>query len=166
MYKKKLISSHTNILWKLSLYPLRRFHYIILLTLFILATRDMKDMNTIMNLGFIFFFAAYITFDRFYRKTSKSLTIFMSWFILTQYYYSLNYHRFENNDKLANKCKWYGLWSKSNKPNWKIGSSVYFKYAPDARVWIFLIVFKLMNMINVLFSDRKEVSKLETKCYQ
>jgi len=164
MYKKKLISSHTNILWKLTLYPLRRFHYLILFTLFILATRDMKDLNSFMNLGFIFFFAAYITFDRFYRLTSKSLLLFMSYFIIAQYYYSLNYHLFSRD--LANKCEWYGLWSKSYEPNWKYGSGVYFNYAPDPRVWIFLIIFKLLNMINVLFSDRKEVSKLETKCYQ
>jgi len=153
-------------LWKFTLWPLRRIHIIIFIILFVVATNNMSKLDHFMNLGFIFFVSAYITFDRVYRKTGIVLLIFMSWFIISSYYYSLNYHIIEINPKTKKSCEWWGMWSSDNNPDWKHGSSVYFRCAPSAKIWILLIVFKQLNVINVLFSDQGEVAKLETKCYQ
>jgi hypothetical protein len=90
----------------------------------------------------------------------------MSWFVIAQYYYSLNYHVIAEDPKVNLKLEWWGFWLKSNKPDWKVDTSVYFRYVPDIKIWILMIVFKILNVINVLFSDRAEVVKLETKCYQ
>ena len=166
IYKKKLISSHTSILWKLTLYPLRRVHYLIFIILFVIESRTEKSINHFMNLGFIFFFAVYITFDWLYRKTAIILLVFMSWFIISQYYYSLHYKVISTDSKINLKCEWWGMWLTNNKPEWKDNSSIYFRYAPDVEIWVLLIIFKLLNVINVLLRDRGEVVKLETKCYQ
>ena len=53
-----------------------------------------------------------------------------------------------------------------DKPDWKKGSSVYFKMNCQPEVWLIIIVFKLLNSTNELFRDKAEVAHLETVAYE
>ena len=50
----------------------------------------MTNLKSLRNLGYMVFFVIYTAYENIYRKTSKLLIVFMSFFILMRYYSSLH----------------------------------------------------------------------------
>jgi len=88
---KKLKSPYSNTIWKVSFYIFRYIHVIML---FALLCEAAPDLNHFRALGFMVLFAFWTISEKLYRKTVKILIFFMSFFIVNQYYYSLTYKRF------------------------------------------------------------------------
>ena len=68
----------------------------------------------------------------------------------------MNYHVFETDKKINDWAAWFGMFEPENKRDdwkWKLGSSVYFRVFPQPEIWGLLIIFKLLNVINILYSD-------------
>jgi len=55
------------------------------------------------------FFVAYTASEALYRRTSKALVYFIIAFIYGQYYFSLNYHKYKDNEKLMKTLEWLNL---------------------------------------------------------
>ena len=117
----------------------------------------------------MFFFALYMTFDSLYRITSVALIIFVSFFIISSYYYSLNVLIIDRDKAINESCKWFGMWTDKDEKVLKAqsnASNLYFRYSPYIYQWILLIVMKLLNTINTLFKDKDLVQQLEISCYE
>jgi len=89
IYKNKLKSKHSSMLWKYSFKVLKNIQKLVFILLFLLGTSNMKELDSLTSLGFIFLFAVYITWEDLYRKTTMLPLIFMSLFIVTRYYYGM-----------------------------------------------------------------------------
>lgn len=50
----------------------------------------MTNLKSLRNLGYMVFFVVYTAYENIYRKTSKLLILFMSFFIMVRYYTSLH----------------------------------------------------------------------------
>ena len=109
------------------------------------------DLNRLRNLGFMLFFVVYTASEYLYRKTSKILVVFIAFFICGQYYFSLVYHNFIEDDTLMAKLKWLNLYEKTTMPNWEKGDSIYFRHTPYAYDWVVLLIMCALNFINFIF---------------
>jgi hypothetical protein len=94
IFKDKIKDKNSNILYNVMFFLLRHIQSVVLLALFV---RGREDLNSLRNLGFMIFFVVYTASEALYRKTQKVLVIFLSGFILGQYYYSLVYLRYTEN---------------------------------------------------------------------
>jgi hypothetical protein len=63
--------------------------YIQSIVLMFLFLNGITNINNMKNLGFMIFFVVYTAYVDIYRKTSALLILFISFFIASQYYYSL-----------------------------------------------------------------------------
>lgn len=57
--------------------------------LFFLFVRGFSDLNNILNLGYLIFFAVYTAYENIYRRTCIILVLFVGTKIVGEYYYSL-----------------------------------------------------------------------------
>ena len=122
LFRSKILKNpKSSIMWRIGLFLLKHIQTVFLLILFI---NGINNMNCLMNIGIMIFFVLYTGYVDAYRKTSKLLTFFIAMFIYAQYYFSLVYHKYEENPKL----KWYNLYD--TYPTWKTDDSIYFRYKP------------------------------------
>lgn len=105
-YFKRLEDPTKSKLWKFSFYVLRYIQLLVLLMLFIFGE---KHIDVLPNLVYICAFVVYTTYDRFYRKSSILLIIFMALQIFGQYFFGLKYHMFIRNKFEMNRIAWMGL---------------------------------------------------------
>ena len=91
LYKKKVSSKHSSILWKLSFNILKHIHKPIFLILFIMGTFDIKKLDSLKSLGYICLFAVFLPFEHLYRLCPMLTGIFISLFIITEYYFEMHY---------------------------------------------------------------------------
>jgi hypothetical protein len=63
--------------------------------LVILFINGAGQLNNLRNLGFMIFFIVYSASEEAYRKTSNLLVIFLAYFIVGQYAFSLIYLEFK-----------------------------------------------------------------------
>jgi len=122
-----------------------------------------QNLNHFRNLGFMFFFVIYTASMDFYRKTSKALVLFVAFFIVGEYFYSLEYHRFDA--AMRNRFEWLSFWNKDSPPTWKTGSSIFFRHTPNMFDWAVLLLMNLLNLINYFFRDAEEVAAMEEICF-
>ena len=69
------------------------------------------------NIGFMIFFVIYTNSEYLYRTTSKLLSLFIAFFILGQYYFSLNYMKYEDKHQLT-RLRWLNLYQDDKMPTW------------------------------------------------
>lgn len=112
------------------------------------------------------FFAVFLYNEEYYRKSSKVLVVFMSFFVLSQYYYSLKYMIISKNKIINERCLWFKMYDKKDMPDWKVGSSLYFRHTPYPFQWFILISMSILNSINQLYSDKNETTKMQDKVYE
>jgi hypothetical protein len=112
------------------------------------------------------FFVAYTASEYLYRKTSKLLVLFICFFILGQYYFSLVYRKFENDSDLMKTLRWLDLYQESARPSWDENTPIYFRHTPYAYDWILLLIMCALNFINVIFVNEKFSEQLQTVCYE
>ena len=91
MYKK--IKEGTNSIGWNFLYFF--FKYIQCIVLVILFINGAGQLNNLRNLGFMIFFIVYSASEEAYRNTGNLLIIFLAYFIVGQYAFSLIYLEFE-----------------------------------------------------------------------
>jgi len=91
-------------MWKLVFVSLKYIHVIVLGLLFAYGC---SNLNNFKNLGYMLFFCFYTAYETLYRKTCWILIVFISIFIVGQYYYSLFYKisLFDNNEFHANRLE-------------------------------------------------------------
>jgi hypothetical protein len=118
------------------------------------------------NLGFMLFFVFYTASEYLYRKTSKLLVLFISFFIIGQYYFSLVYHKYLGDEVLLDKLNWFNLYEKESMPDWDYGDSIYFRHSPYAYDWQLLLIMCALNFINVIFVNEKFSIELTKICYE
>jgi len=112
------------------------------------------------------FFVTYTANMNLYRKTSKALVFFVAVFILGQYFFSLEYHNYENSHVWMERFEWLGFYDKGHAPDWKQGSSIFFRHKPKFFDWAVLLLMNLLNLINYLFQDKEEVAEMDRICYE
>lgn len=89
-----------------------------------------EKLNRAKNLGFMIFFVMYTANEQLYRKTGWVLILFISFFIFGRYFFSLMYHRYQNDPDAMKNALWLGLYDEDNVPHWQKGGSVYFRQQP------------------------------------
>ena len=144
----KVSSKETSLFWKLLFFVLKYIQTIALIAIFINVS---GDLNRLRNLGFMLFFVVYTASEYLYRKTSKVLVIFIAFFICGQYYFSLVYHNFIDDDALMAKLRWLNLYEKGHLPNWSKEDSIYFRHTAYPYDWLVLLIMCALNFINVIF---------------
>ena len=113
------------------------------------------------------FFAAYSASEELYRRTSKVLTIFISFFLLGQYYFSLNYHAYQNDSTAMRTLEWLNFYQAESLPDWSADSrNIYFRYTPLLNEWCILVLMTLLDTINLLYQDRRRTAKLSGSAYE
>jgi hypothetical protein len=93
-------------LWKFSFYFFKYIQLFVLLALFLAGE---TQIDRLPNLVYICAFVIYTAFDKFYRKTSLFLIMFMCFLIFGQYFFGLKYHMFIEKKYLMYNMKWYGF---------------------------------------------------------
>ena len=149
--------------YKFLFFFLKHIQTLVLICLFI---NGAQNLNHFRNLGFMFFFVIYTANMELYRQTSKALVLFVAFFIVGEYFFSLEYHRFDqkpltNTDKIMMKrFEWLSFYNKANPPNWKPGSSIRFRHTPNIFDWAVLLLMNLLNLINYFFRSKQEVEDM------
>ena len=87
------------------------FKYVQCIVLVILFINGAGKLNNFRNLGFMIFFIVYSASEEAYRKTGNLLVIFLSYFIVAQYAFSLVYLDFKG-DSAYDELKWYGFYER------------------------------------------------------
>jgi hypothetical protein len=64
------------------------------------------------------FFVVFAGSERLYRNFSFLLTIFIAFFIWSQYYFSLTYHDYVENKRLMQRLEWYNIYQSRAMPTW------------------------------------------------
>ena len=103
LFTTKIQSRDSSILWKFSFFILKNIQTLVLVILFYDGS---SDINHVRNLGIMIFFVIYTAYENLYRKTSKLLTIFFAFFIVSQYYFSLVYKSYKDDPILMAKLTW------------------------------------------------------------
>jgi hypothetical protein len=147
--------------YKFLFFFLKHIQTLVLICLFF---NGAQNLNHFRNLGFMLFFVIYTASMELYRKTSKALVLFVAFFIVGEYFYSLEYHRFDK--AMQTRFKWLSFWNHSNPPNWKPGSSIFFRHTPNIFDWAVLLLMNLLNLINYFFRDKKEVEVMQRICFE
>lgn len=83
----KIYDAQSSVLWKIVFIMAVHFHTIVLFLMLFIGNQNFN----LFQLGFMFFFIAYGASHWLYVKTSILLPLFISYFIATQYYWSLIY---------------------------------------------------------------------------
>lgn len=153
--------------YKFLFFFLKHIQTLVLICLFF---NGAQNLNHFRNLGFMLFFVIYTASMELYRKTSKALVLFVAFFIVGEYFYSLEYHRFEIKGEtkltaMQKRFEWLSFWNVSNPPNWKQGSSIFFRHTPNIFDWAVLLLMNLLNLINYFFRDKKEVEEMQQICF-
>lgn len=128
--------------------------------LVILFINGAGQLNNLRNLGFMIFFIVYSASEEAYRKTSSLLVIFLSYFILGQYAFSLVYLEYKGEGSY-DTYKWFGLYELSG-PNWRLGDEIYFRHTPWTFYWVVLVLMAILKAINQIFLDSSEGVKSKT----
>lgn len=140
---------------------------ILLLYLFL---QSAQDLNNFRALGFMMLFSFWSISEKLYRKTVKILIFFASFFILTQYYYSLNYQKYYKKDQKdtyqLNRFRFFNIYDK-RMHYWAEDEvqSIYFRFKPYPYDWAILIISGFLISINKLYTNEKEAEKLEKIAY-
>lgn len=159
----KIEDKNSSRFWKLLFFVLKNIQQGVLILLFLNGANNLNHFD---NLGFILFFVVYTTSEWLYRKTCKLLTIFISFFILGQYYFSLRYKVYMEDPVLARRMEWLNFYQTEKQVAWTPGSSIYFRHTPYPFFWFLLILMSLLNLINVLYVDKALVRNLTQHCYE
>lgn len=146
--------------YKFLFFFLKHIQTLVLICLFI---NGAQNLNHFRNLGFMLFFVVYTASMDLYRKTSKALVLFVAFFIVGEYFYSLEYHRFDK--AMQQRFEWLSFWNTDNPPSWKPGSSIFFRHTPNIFDWLVLLLMNLLNLINYFFRDKKEVEEMQKICF-
>ena len=111
-------------------------------------------------------FTVFISSEYLYRKTSIFLNLIASFFILGQYYFSLNYKSYIGDKLLMEKLEWLNMYDKDKLNQWNDSDDVYFRFKPYPLDFLVLILASILNMINILFKDTLTAEKNSQKCYE
>ena len=147
-FKEKILIKKSSVLWKFLFLVLRYIHSLVLIILFLNGSHK---LNHFRNLGFMIFFVLFAGSEWIYRKCSFMLTIFIAFFIWSQYYFSLTYHQYVDDKRLMKRLLWYNFYTSKAMPTWKEGESIYFRHTPYPVDWIFLILMASLNNINRMY---------------
>jgi hypothetical protein len=109
------------------------------------------------------FFVMYTANEQLYRKTGWVLILFISFFIFGRYFFSLMYHRYQNDPDAMKNALWLGLYDEDNVPHWQKGGSVYFRQQPQIFNWVVLLAMSILKTINTIYQDSDE---LEAFCIE
>jgi hypothetical protein len=178
--------------WKFAFYFLRYIQLIVLLSLFLCGE---TEIDLLPNLVYICAFVVYTTFDKFYRKTSIILIIFMVFQLFGQYFFGLKYHMFIEDKMKMYTMRWLGFtqcteytydniatktWQEirglclkekdSMFPNWHKEidgnvQSIYFRQVPYWPDIVILIIMSMLHQINYIYKNEKEVARMQVKVY-
>ena len=74
--------------------------------LFFLFVRGFSNLNNVLNLGYLIFFAVYTAYENVYRKSSVILVLFVGGKIVGEYYYSLYWKIDSDNERFLKRLKW------------------------------------------------------------
>jgi len=122
---RKITSPNASVIYKLVYFVLKYIHTLVLVILFIQGS---GTLNSARSLGFMLFFVVYTAYPEIYRSTSFLLIIFISFFIVAEYQFSLVYQSYVDDTQLMKEKLWMGFYEEHRKPNWKYGDSVYWRH--------------------------------------
>lgn len=94
---RKITSPNASVIYKLAYFILKYIHTVVLVILFLQGS---DNLNSARSLGFMLFFVVYTAYPETYRSTSFLLIIFISFFIVAQYQFSLVYQSYIEDKQL------------------------------------------------------------------
>jgi hypothetical protein len=89
-----------------------RYMYLIILFILFFSTASGKDTVKARSLGLIIFLTAYLSSEWLYRRTNWVLSLFICCFIMAQYYFSLTWYRWYDNESIMEQLEWCSLYKK------------------------------------------------------
>lgn len=109
------------------------------------------------------FFTIYTASDYAYRKSNLLLTIFISFFIIGQYHFSLFYYRYVDDEALMATLKFMNLFKENKVRLWTETVPVYFRHVPYPVDFFVLCLTALLNIINTMYHG-EEGEKMMQEC--
>ncbi len=106
------------------------------------------------------FFTVYTANEYLYRNTAVLLVIFIAGIICAQYYFSLVYHQFKNDEAKMTTFEWLGFFQQAKKPRWQEGDPIYFRHTPYRFDWYILLSMEVLTIINKLYVKKDATEKL------
>lgn len=161
-FTERIRDPASSVIWRFLFLILR---YIQSLVLIILFLNGSDKLNNFRNLGFMVFFVVYAGSEQLYRNTSQLLTIFIAFFIWSQYYFALTYHDYVGDRRLMARLEWYNVYQEKHMPTWQPGDSVYFRHTPYLVDLVFLVLMASLNSINRMYVDDDAKHQLSRKSY-
>jgi hypothetical protein len=144
--------------------------------LFFLFVRGFSNLNNILNLGYLIFFAVYTAYENIYRKTSLILVLFVGQKIIGEYYYSLFWQLHKDDERFLKRLRWCNYIPQNpnytdpydqyrEKYDFEIALSekdpMYLNVFPTAQAWVVLIFMSFLQDINAMYKDKENVAKLK-----
>lgn len=121
-----------------------------------------KSKFNMFQIGFMFFFVAYGSSDYLFRKTSVLLPMFISFFIIIRYIWSLVWVNFPNYEQQSDFFNMVDGWV----PPADYETNRYWARKPNMVYWGLLFMMTLLHTINRFFPDSNQNKKYLDECYE
>jgi len=135
------------------------------LVLLFLFVRGISNLQSVRNLAYMVFFIVYTAYVEVYRKTSKVLVLFISLIIFDQYVFSLFWDLSINSPEKMHFYRWMDFYPQNNPKDdpWLIkgNHNMYWRVDPNIGDWIVLFFMALLDSINKMFKNKKEIILLQ-----
>lgn len=151
--------ANSSILWKIVFILAVRLHTPVLFLMLFMG--NSKNFN-LFQLGFMFFFIAYGASHSLYVKTSIMLPLFVGFFIVGQYWWSLIYSQQEFMLGYNQETDFFYVvdgWTPPENPD-----NFYWARLPNITLWALFLLMHLLHTICKQFPDREQNQKYLAEC--
>jgi hypothetical protein len=143
MFLKNIKDAKSSVVWKIMFILAVRLHTPVLFLMLFMGNQNFN----LFQLGFMTFFIIYGASHELFVKTSIFLPIFVGYFILAQYWYSLAYSTMPDYNVVTDFFYLVDGWEPSN--------DFYWARLPNFTLWALFLLMHLLHTICVQFPDRE-----------
>jgi hypothetical protein len=152
---KNVKDANSSVLWKLVFVVAVRLHTPVLFLMLFMGNQNFN----LFQLGFMFFFIAYGASHSLYVRTSIMLPMFVGYFILSQYFWSLVYKDIDGYNKYTDFLYLVDGWEPPEDYH-----DFYFARMPNLTLWTLFLIMHLLHTINAQFPDTEQNTKYLAEC--
>lgn len=161
-FKSRIEDKNASLIWSMLYLGMRHLQVLVLVCLYVNGS---NKLNSARNLGFMVFFTVYTASEWLYRRTNVALTVFISFFIFGQYYFSLTVFRYTDNAKLMKTLAWMNMYEPEKLKHWDSDHSIYFRHTPYALDYAVLLLMTVLNVVNSMYRG-KVAQDLRDECHK
>ena len=144
MLVKNIKNANSSVFWKIIFIMAVRLHTPMLFLMLFIGNQNFS----LFQLGFMFFFVAYGASHSLYVRTSIMLPLFICFFILSQYWWSLEYANIQNYNQNRDFFYLIDGWTPPEDT-----TNFYWFRPPSKTLWGLLMIMHLLHTVCAQFPD-------------